>query len=332
MMAIQQRPASNSKIVPHLWFDREAVEAAKFYASVFPNSRVGDVTPIPADTPSGPAGSVEIAEFTVFDQPFIAINAGPHFRINPSISFMVNFDPLFFGAAETRDQDARNRIDEVWAKLSDGGKVMMPLDEYPFSKRYGWVEDRYGVSWQLILTDPAGEPRPAIIPSLMFTEQNAGKAEEAINYYVSVFRKAQAGSLHRYGPGQSPEGEETIAFGEFTLEDQWFTAMDSARTHGFVFNEAVSLMVYCEDQDEIDYYADKLSVSPASEQCGWVKDRYGVSWQVTWRPLDQMMKDPDEHRARSVAEAMLRMKRLDVAALEQAFAAPAAHNRTEVRA
>jgi len=329
-MATEQKSGPTSKIVPHLWFDREAVEAAKFYASVFPKSRVDSVAPIPADTPSGPAGSCDIVEFTVFDQPFMAINAGPLFRINPSISFMVNFDPLFFGAAETREAEARKKLDEVWEKLTDGGKVMMPLDEYPFSKRYGWVEDRYGVSWQLILTDPAGEPRPAIIPSLMFNGPNAGKAEEAIRYYVSAFRNAHLGSLHRYGPGQQPDGEETIAFGEFMLENAWFAAMDSARTHGFAFNEGVSLLVYCEDQAEIDYYREKLSAVPEAEQCGWVKDRYGVSWQITWRQLDRMIADPDENRARRVAEAMLRMKTIDIAALEQAYAAPAAYSETGV--
>ena len=115
-MAIQQKIASRSKIVPNLWFDREAAEAAEFYATVFPNSSVDNVIPIPAETPSGPAGSVDVAEFTVFGQPFMAISAGPLFRINPSISFMANFDPLFFGATKTRDQEARKKIDEVWKR------------------------------------------------------------------------------------------------------------------------------------------------------------------------------------------------------------------------
>src|SRR5688572_9133886 len=211
-MATQQKVAASSKIVPHLWFDRQAVEAAKFYASLFPDSVVSSVTPIPADTPSGPEGSVDVVEFTLFHQPFMAISAGPLFQFNPSISFMVNFDPLFFGAPETRERDARKKIDEVWERLSDGGNVLMPLGEYPFSKRYGWVTDRYGLSWQLILTDPQGEPRPPIVPSLMFTEQNAGKAEEAMEFYLSVFRNSRRGSLHRYGADKAPDREGTIAF------------------------------------------------------------------------------------------------------------------------
>jgi len=330
-MAIQQKIASSSKIVPHLWFDHEAVEATNFYASVFPNSRVDSVAPIPADTPSGPAGSLDIVEFTLFGQRFMAINAGPYFRFNPSISFMVNFDPLFFGAPETRDKEARKKIDEVWETLSDGGKVLMPLDKYPFSERYGWIEDRYGLSWQLILTNSEGEPRPPIVPSLLLTQQNAGKAEEAIDFYMSVFRNSRQGSLHRYGAGQLPDKEGTVAFADFMLQDQWFVAMDSAREHGFVFNEAISFMVNCEDQKEIDYYWEKLSAVPEAEQCGWVKDRYGVSWQIAPAVLNEMMKNADTSRARSATEAMLQMKKLDIAALERAFAAPTAGREKEVK-
>ena len=320
-MATQQRIATSSKIVPHLWFDDKAVEAANFYASVFPDSRVDDVYPIPADTPSGPAGSVDVVEFTVFGQPFMAISAGPLFQLNPSISFFVNFDPLFFGAPEMRDREARAMIDQVWNRLSDGGKALMEIGEYPFSERYGWIQDRYGVSWQLILTKTeAGDPRPPIVPSLMFTEQHAGKAEEAVDFYLSVFRNSQRGELYRYGPDQAPDREGTVMFSDFMLENQWFAAMDSAQKHGFVFNEAVSLIVYCEHQQDLDYYWERLSAVPEAEQCGWLKDRYGVSWQIVPRVLDEMMKDDDQPRARRVTEAMLEMKKLDIAALEEAHA------------
>jgi predicted 3-demethylubiquinone-9 3-methyltransferase (glyoxalase superfamily) len=309
-MATRQNTAPKSKIVPHLWFDHEAVEAANFYASVFPDSHVDSVTPIPADTPSGPAGSVQIVELTLAGQAFMAINAGPPFRFNPSISFIVNFE-----------QDIR-KIDEAWEKLSAGGKALMPIDKYPFSERYGWIQDRYGLTWQLMLTDPKGDPRPFIIPSLMFTEKKAGRAEEAIDFYLSVFRNAKRGSLIRYGANQPPDKEGTLMFADFMLENQWFAAMDSARTHGFTFNEAVSLMVYCQDQKDVDYYWQKLSAVPEAEQCGWVKDRFGVSWQIVPTVLDQMMKDRDKGRAKRAMEAMLQMKKLDIAGLERAASAP----------
>ena len=168
-MSSTQKVTASARIVPHLWFVDNAVEAANFYVSVFPDSRMDSVTPIPADTPSGPAGSVPVVEFTLAGQPFMAISAGP---------------------------------------------------------------------------------------------------------------------------------------------------LDS-------FNHAISLMVNCEDQAEIDRLWDALSAGGAIEMCGWLKDRYGVSWQIVPAVLGEMMKDPDRARARAVTEAMLQMKKFDIARLEQAYATPA---------
>ncbi len=141
------------KIVPHLWFDKEAKEATDFYVSAFPDSRITSSVTL-RDTPSGDALSIG---FELAGYEFMAINGGPYFKINPSISFMLNFDP-------SKDSDAEANLNALWEKLSEGGKALMPLSEYPFSKRYGWIEDRCGVSWQLILTNPDGEERPFIIP------------------------------------------------------------------------------------------------------------------------------------------------------------------------
>jgi predicted 3-demethylubiquinone-9 3-methyltransferase (glyoxalase superfamily) len=118
---------ASSKIVPHLWFADKAVEAAKLYVSLFPDSRVDSVTPIPADTPSGPAGSVQVVEFTLAGQAFMAINAGPLDPFNHSISFLVN----------CADQA---EVDRLWAALTDGGTP----------EQCGWLKDRYGVSWQIV--------------------------------------------------------------------------------------------------------------------------------------------------------------------------------------
>ena len=128
-MSSNPKIASGAKIVPHLWFVDNAVEAANFYVSLFPDSRVDSVTPIPADTPSGPAGSVPIVEFTLAGQPFMAISAGPLDPFNHAISFMVNCD----------DQA---EIDRLWKALSAGGTIEM----------CGWLKDRYGVSWQIVPT------------------------------------------------------------------------------------------------------------------------------------------------------------------------------------
>jgi predicted 3-demethylubiquinone-9 3-methyltransferase (glyoxalase superfamily) len=232
----------NQKIVSHLWYDKEAKEAAEFYTSIFPDSKITDVTTI-RDTPSGDS---DIVSFNLCGQKFVSISGGPYFKINPSISFMVNFDP-------SREKDASEKLTEVWNKLSEGGTVLMPLQQYPFSEKYGWIQDKYGLSWQLILTNPEGEERPVFIPSLLFVGENCGKAEEALNFYSSVFKNSKQGLIARYPKGMEPDKEGSIMFSDFSLENQWFVAMDSAHEHQFNFNEAISFMVYCDTQEEIDY-------------------------------------------------------------------------------
>lgn len=298
----------SSSITLHLWFDKEAKEAAEFYCSVFPDSRITGVTTI-NDTPSGDS---EMISFTVWGFPFMAISAGPHFKMNPSVSCIVNFDP-------SRDPNAREMLDEAWDKLSDGGIALMPLDRYPFSERYGWIQDKYGFTWQLMLTNPDGEPRPAIVPSMMFIGENCGKAEEARELYLSVFRNAKPGALVKYGPGQEPDREGTVMFTDFMLENTWLAAMDSAHAHRFSFNEAISLLVNCETQEEIDHYWEHLSAVSEAEQCGWLKDRYGVSWQISASSLDEMMTRGTPEQRNRVTKAFLKMKKFNLAELQQAF-------------
>jgi predicted 3-demethylubiquinone-9 3-methyltransferase (glyoxalase superfamily) len=298
------------KITPHLWFDKEAREAARFYASLFPNSRITNVTTL-HEVPT-PTGDTDIVSFELHGQPFMAISAGPLFRFNPSISFIVNFDP-------SRDGLARRNLDALWDELSLGGTALMPLDKYPFSERYGWVQDRYGLSWQLILSNPAGEERPAIVPSLLFAGAVAGRAEGAVDFYLSVFRNSKRGIGARYGKGQAPEKEGTVMFCDFMLEGQWFAARDGGREHAFAFNEAISLMISCETQQEIDYYWERLSADPKAEQCGWLKDRFGVSWQVAPTAMDEMMRQGTPEQIARVTKAFLPMKKFDIAALRRAY-------------
>ena len=182
---------------------------------------------------------------------FMALDGGPVFKINPSVSFILNFDPSkdnppAGGASET--------IEYFWKKLSDGGKVLMEFQKYPFSEKYSWCEDKFGVSWQLILSNPEGEERRFITPSMMFVGGKAGKAEEAMKFYLSVFKNSKQGQIARYPAGMEPDKEGTIMFSDFMLENQWFAAMDSAREHEFNFNEAVSFYVEVVDQNELDYY------------------------------------------------------------------------------
>jgi predicted 3-demethylubiquinone-9 3-methyltransferase (glyoxalase superfamily) len=299
---------TNQNIVPHLWYDKEAIEAAEFYASIFPDSKITNITTL-RDTPSGDS---EVVSFELWGQKFMAISAGPFFKFNPSVSFIVNFDP-------PRDKDAREKLDEAWNKLSEGGTALMPLDKYPFSERFGWIQDKYGLTWQLMLTEPEGEERPAIVPSLMFVGDNFGKAEEAIDFYLSVFNNSKQGLIARYPQGMKTGKEGTIMFSDYMLENQWFAAMDSAGEHKFSFNEAVSFMVYCENQQEIDYYWDKLSAVPEAEQCGWLKDKYGLSWQIVPREMDETLSKGTPEQLARVTKAFLKMKKFDLAELQKAY-------------
>lgn len=299
-------PPGLPKIVPHLWFDRQAKEAAEFYTSVFPESRIKRLSVV-RDTPSG---DCDIVTFNLCGQEFQAISAGPHFKFNTAISFIVNFDPA-------RDASAVQRIDAVWSALSQGGRVLMPLGSYPFSKRYGWVEDRFGLSWQLILSNPDGAERPWIIPSLLFAGDSAGKAEAARKFYLSAFKPSKGGTILKYGAGQAPEAPGSVMFTDFELLDLWFAAMDSAQAEPVKFNEAVSFQVFCENQKEIDSYWKKLSAVPEAEMCGWLKDRFGVSWQIVPRILGGLLEG-DPAKAKRVTAAFLKMKKFNIAELERA--------------
>ncbi|GEM84165.1 VOC family protein [Meiothermus hypogaeus] len=295
-------------IVPHLWFEQEAREAAVFYCSVFPDSKITS-TVVLRDTPSG---DCDLVSFELAGQPFMAISAGPLFKFNPSVSFILNFDP----------SQGRTREDllALWNSLLSGGEELMPLGPYPFAPLFGYLRDRYGLYWQLILSDNM-EPRlPFVIPSLLFVGDLHGKAEEAQNFYLSIFKDARSGVTFRYPAGSEPEREGTLMYSDFMLEGQWFSVSESALEHGFGFNEAISFMVYCDNQEEIDYYWSKLSAAPEAEQCGWLKDKYGLSWQVVPRAMEAMLHDPDPERVQRVNQAILQMKKLELAELQRAYA------------
>lgn len=289
------------KITQHLWFDKEAREAAKFYTSVFTDSAIKSTTTL-HDTPSG---TVDLVTVELLGEGFTLISAGPLFKFNPSVSFLV--------ALRSKDE-----VDSLWRDLSKGGSALMPLGEYPFSEKYGWVQDRYGLSWQVIYAVER-EIKQRITPTLMFVGRQCGKTEEAIDFYTSVFRNAGTGHVLRYGKGEEPDKEGTLKHAEFTLEGQQFAAMDSAYGHSFAFNEAISFMVHCNTQEEIDYYWAKLSADPKAEQCGWIKDKYGLSWQIVPTVMEEMLKNKDKKKLARVTEAFLKMKKFDIAALKQAY-------------
>ncbi len=291
------------RIVPNLWFDHKAAEAAEFYASVFPDARITETVHYPTegllDFQQEFAGDVLYVEFETRGYRFIAINAGPEVTVNPSISFMLNFDPA-------SDPEARTHLDAIWDRLSEGGEALMPLEEYDFSSHYGWIKDKYGITWQLMTTEP-GAGAPFIVPSLMFTEAVQNQAGEAIDYYTSVF-DGHVGTVMHYPEDADSAAAGGVMFADFELLGQWFAAMDSGVTHGFTFNFGVSFMVECADQAELDRWWSQLSAVPDAEQCGWCADRFGVSWQLVPATIAELMSKPGSY------EKLMGMKKIEVSA------------------
>ncbi len=286
------------KIVPHLWYDKEAKEAAEFYCSLFESSKITSIKVI-ENTPSGDA---ELVSFELAGQPFMAISAGPYFKFNQSVSLMV----ACFSEEE---------VNTKWEALSEGGTELMPLGEYPFSKRYGWVQDRYGLSWQLMLTN-SGQAVQKITPNLLFSKDSCGKAEEAVHFYTEVFEDSGIGFISRYGAGEAPSPRAKVNYISFKLCGVDFSAMDNAFDGDYSFNEAFSFMINCKDQQEIDYYWDRLSAVPESEQCGWIKDKFGLSWQIVPENMNEYMSRGSKEETQRVAKALLGMKKIDIETLK----------------
>jgi predicted 3-demethylubiquinone-9 3-methyltransferase (glyoxalase superfamily) len=289
------------KIATHLWFDRSARDAVQLYTAAFENSRVISATML-ADTPSG---TVEVVLLELAGQEFQLLFAGPEFKFTPAVSFLV--------ACSTYEE-----TEALWKRLSEGGSVLMEFGAYPFSEAYGWTQDRYGLSWQVMLVK-GREIQQKITPSLMFTGANCGKAEDAMRFYASVFPDSSVDHVVRYGAGEDPEREGTVKHASFRLAGQRFAAIESARAHSFTFNEAISLVVHCATQAELDHYWGMLSADPRAEQCGWLKDRYGLSWQIVPDVMSEMLKQGSREQIAHVTRAFLQMKKFDIAALKRAY-------------
>ena len=272
----------NNTIFPCLWFDGNAKEAADLYCSIFSNSKITIESPM-------------LMMFEIEGKKIMGLNGGPMFKINPSISLFVTCQ-------------SNEEIENIWNKLIEGGSAMMPLDKYPWSEKYGWLVDKFGMTWQLMLADlPEGGQK--IIPSFLFVGEQYGKTEEAINNYTSIFPNSQIHTLQHYQAGE-PQPEGKLKFGHFTLQDDLFAAMDGLGEHKFKFNEAVSLVVECNTQKEIDNYWDKLTEGGEESMCGWLKDKFGVSWQIIPKITGSLMSDPE--KAQRVMKEVMKMKKLDI--------------------
>lgn len=271
---------TNTNLYPCIWFDGKASEAFHFYVSVFPNSA------ITAENPMVVKASLDGTEF-------MGLNGGPMFKPNGAISFMyVSPD--------------KTLLKQVWEQLSADGKVLMPLDSYPWSEFYGWVEDRFGANWQLYFgADEWNHDK--IVPTLMFCGGQQGKCEEALAFYEKTFPQYKNDGVMRYA-----EGDMTgqIQHTQFTLNNRLLMAMDSGVPQTFSFTEGVSLVLECNDQEAIDYYWNSFTKEGEESQCGWCKDPYGISWQVIPRNIgDLLFKSADPQKSQ---QALMQMKKIDI--------------------
>jgi predicted 3-demethylubiquinone-9 3-methyltransferase (glyoxalase superfamily) len=275
-------------IYPCLWFDGNAKAAAEFYCTVFTNSKITTDTPL-------------VVLFELGGKKIMGLNGGPMFKINPSISFSVQCESL-------------NETNELWNKLIDGGKAMMSIDKYPWSERYGWLQDKFGLTWQISVAYKEGG-KQKITPSLLFTGNQFGKAEEAINLYASLFANSSTDVLIHYPEGDANAGK--VMFSEFKLNQYPLIVMDGPGVHNYTFSEGVSFVVECETQEEIDFFWEKFTADGGQESmCGWLKDKFGVSWQIIPAILSKLMTDPE--KAPRVMQAFLKMKKFDIEKLLQA--------------
>jgi predicted 3-demethylubiquinone-9 3-methyltransferase (glyoxalase superfamily) len=150
----------------------------------------------------------------------------------------------------------------------------------------------------------------------MFTGKQCGRAEEAVTFYSSVFKNPMVDGILRYESGESPNNEGTIKHAQIALDGQKFMVMDSASEHGFNFTEGVSLTIHCETQEEVDYYWERLTERGEESMCGWLKDKFGVSWQVIPSILGKLMSDPT--KAGKAAKAFMSMRKLNIEQIVQA--------------
>lgn len=290
------------RIVPNIWCQGSANDVGNFYAATFPDTSMEVTAFYPEedlpDFQKDFAGQPLVVDVTVSGYQLRLINAGGEFRPTPAISFIINMDPSAHGGEEL----TRGEIMRMWDALADGGQVRMALGEYPHSLLYGWVEDRFGVNWQLMLTDPAGEPRPLVVPQLLFTGADV-QAQQAIELYTRRLPDSSPGMV-------VPQGDSGgVMYAEFTLAGQRFSAMDGGTIHDFTFSPGLSLEVDCTDQEEIDSLWEALSAVPEAEQCGWLVDRFGVSWQIVPVNMGELMQRPGAY------QRMLGMKKIVIADL-----------------
>lgn len=293
-------------ILKNIWFQEGADEAVPLYTSLFEDSSVGDrltFTEAGQEIHGREPGSTMTINFELAGHQFIALNGGPYVVTNPSISIAVSCP-------------SPEEVDRLWEALSPNGEALMELDAYEWAPRYGWVQDRFGLSWQLSYSGEQAPSEKTVTTSFLFNGDVYGKAREAMELWTSVFEDSE---IQQSVP--RPEDPDAILWAQFTLDGKTYAAMESPLEHDFQFNDGFSLLVNCESQDEIDRYWDALIADGGTPgPCGWLKDRFGVSWQVAPARLDEMLRDGTPEQARRVTDCFMKVHgKLNLEDLEAAY-------------
>jgi len=290
----------DQKIVPNLWFDDNALQAAEFYVTTFEHSKILHNTVIP-DTPSGDAQSVT---FELDGIVLSAISGGPFFTFNPSISFYVFCD-------------TKEEVDRLWKKMNQNATILMELMEYPFMKYFGWIQDQFGLSWQICLDESRGKEKQKIVPCLLFSSEVAGNAQKALDFYQKIFTSFKFHKHEYYDSEELIQKQPHVKYAEFEICNFTMVVMDHIMEADFSFNEAISFMISCENQEELDLYWEALSYDVQAEQCGWLKDQFGLSWQIIPKDFGDIMSYAAPEKMEKLTKAFLKMKKLDMKKLKE---------------
>lgn len=255
-------------IAPAIWFDNNAFEAFKWYSAIFPNSTYSQINPV-------------VVSGKLAGTPFVGINGGAAFKPNSAISFLVTIE-------------SQTELLEIWHKLLEKShSILMPLQAYPWSQLYAWIEDAYGVHWQLYLGKLVDVNNQVICPMLMYPHASKSICMEAVAFYKDLFPNLEShGQLHYPAPN-----ENKVQHTQFSIGPNMFMAADHIEESNEKFTEGVSLVIYCKDQTEINYYWDKITAKGKESQCGWCKDEFGVSWQVIPENIDVLIANPNAQKA-----------------------------------
>ncbi|MEN9700658.1 MAG: 2-polyprenyl-6-hydroxyphenol methylase [Bacteroidota bacterium] len=271
-----------------LWFkETKGKEALAFYKSVF-----NEALQVRSENPMAQI-------YTLYDQALMHLNHAADDLINPSFSFFINLED-------------KQQLQTLFTQLSDGGKVLMPFQAYPWSEAYGWCADAFGVNWQLMYTEKSSA---VLVPNFMFTQAHAGKVSQAHAQYLSIFKDAEVILKSTYAESGA-DLPDYVSYSQFRIANQLLCASESSHAHEFVFNDGASIVLHVDTQDEIDYYWDQLTKGGKPGRCGWLVDAFGISWQVVPKQLSRYMSDPIT--APKVSYAFMQMSKLNIAALEAA--------------